>query len=184
MNKYMRILIILLCVLVVSGCNNKKNTTDAERFKEEYSMLDIDENNIIEYSSINNVLKMLDKDSGVVYIGNSNDDLSKKILPILLNASDNTDLDKIYYVDSSKIRKKFNIKDKDNKVIISDTELEIPLVLFIANGDVIDYHIGTIDNKLDLNKDEIISLYFEYLDGIHKVLNDQCDTDSKGDEHC
>ena len=184
MKKYFKILIIVLCVFVVSGCNNKKDDGDGERFKKEYDTLDISSDNIIKYSDIDKVLDILDSDSGVIYIGNSSDDLSKVIVPILLSASESTDLDKIYYVDSNKIEKEFSIDDKDGNVIISNNKLDIPLVMFIYDGSVIDYHIGSIDDKLELSEEETIELYNKYLDGIHGVLNDQCDTDNKGDEHC
>ena len=184
MKKCTKFLIIILCLSVISGCNNKKDIGDGERFKKEYDTLDISSDNIIKYSDMDKILDMLDNDSGVIYIGNSSDDLSKVIVPILLSASESTDLDRIYYVDSSKIEKEFSIDDKDGNVIISNNKLDIPLVMFIYDGSVIDYHIGSIDNKLELSEDETIELYNKYLDGIHGVLNDQCDTDNKGDEHC
>ena len=184
MKKCTKFLIIILCLSVISGCNNKKDIGDGERFKKEYDTLDISSDNIIKYSDMDKILDMLDNDSGVIYIGNSSDDLSKVIVPILLSASESTDLDRIYYVDSSKIEKEFSIDDKDGNVIISNNKLDIPLVMFIYDGSVIDYHNGSIDNKVELSEEETIELYNKYLDGIHGVLNDQCDTDNKGDEHC
>ena len=184
MKKYVKLVIIFLCIFIVSGCNIKKNISDGEKFKEEYSALDIDSNNVIKYSDISEILEILDDGSAVIYIGTSGNDLSRVIIPVLLNASESTDIDKIYYVDSSKIDKTFEIKDKEGKVIISDNEMNIPVVLFADEGSVIDYYIGSIDNKLELSEEETVELYNKYLQGIHGVLNDQCDTEGKGDEHC
>ena len=183
MKKYVKIFIIMLCVMFISGCNNK-DINDNDKFKEEYSAIKLDFYNDIKYSDIDEVLDIIDNGSGVIYLGSSDNDLCLVSVPILLNASDSTDLDNIYYVNTSNIDKEFSIKDKDGNVIIDNDNMNIPLVLFIYEGNIISYHVGTIDNKLELSEDETIELYNLYLEGIHNVLNDQCDSDNNGEEHC
>ena len=51
----------------------------------------------------------------------------------------------------------------------------IPLVLFVLEGKIEAYHVGTIEDKVELSEDETIDLYNSYLDCIHKVLQDACD---------
>lgn len=183
MKKYIKIFVILLCIMFISGCKDKNDDSkDSYRFKEEYSAIGIEEYNNIKYSDIDEVLDIIDNSSGVIYFGSGDNDLCLISVPILFNASDNTNLERIYYVSTNNIDKEFSIKDKEGNVIISNDNLNIPLVLFVYSGDIVSYHIGTIDDKVDLTDEESIELYNIYLDGIHDVLNDQCD--SGGDVHC
>ena len=167
--KYKKILIILLSLIIIGCTNNKLNK---ETFKQEYEKynstkikLDIEENNIIEYVSKEEINKIIKSKTGVIFIGNPQDNLSRVSIKLLLEASDSTDLDKIYYISS--LDKIENLDTIDN--------IKIPLVLFILNGKIIDYNIGTINDKIELSDNEQIDLYNKYLDGIHKVLQDTCD---------
>ena len=183
MKKYIKIFIIVLCLIFISGCKDKKeNNNDGLRFIEEYSAIGIEEYDNVKYSDIDEVLDIIDNGSGVIYFGSGDNDLCLLSVPILFNASDNTSLDRIYYVSINDIDKEFSIKDKEDNVIISNDNMNIPLVLFVYDGNIVSYHVGTIDNKVELTDDESIELYNIYVNGIHDVLNDQCD--SNGDEHC
>ena len=167
--KYKKILIILLSLIIIGCTNNKLNK---ETFKQEYEKynstkikLEIAINNIIEYVSKAEINKIIKSKTGVIFIGNPQDNLSRVSIKLLLEAADSTDLDKIYYISS--LDKIENLDTIDN--------IKIPLVLFILKGKIIDYNIGTINDKIELSDNEQIDLYNKYLDGIHKVLQDTCD---------
>ncbi len=161
------VILILICI----GCTNNK-VSDSVKFKREYEKynneylkLDIDEDNIIKYSDVQEINKIISSGTGVIFIGNAKDDISRRVIDILFKVSDSTGLDKIYYIDSLD-----NIKGMDD---ISDKK--IPIVLFVLDGKIVKYYVGTINDKVDLTSDEEMELYNKYLDGIHEVLQDNCD---------
>ena len=167
MNK--NILIILLCFLCL-GCNSKNGDSIAlnkeeEKYNDKYIKLDIDEDNIIKYSDVDSVNKIIKSGSGVIFIGNPRDDISRRAIDILFKVSDSTDLDKIYYIDGlDGILGLDNIKD-----------IKVPVVLFVLKGDIVRYQVGIIGDSVDMSHDDEMKLYNNYLEGIHDVLEDTCD---------
>ena len=95
-----KIIILLSILIMLSGCGNKKKeNTDALRFKEEYSMIDIYKENPYVYSNKEEVLKLLNK-TGVIYIGSSDNKESIELLKKLNEAVDNTGISKVYYLNN------------------------------------------------------------------------------------
>lgn len=171
MMKLKNVILIIFCLILCVGCNNTKKT-DAIKFKEEYEKyndtkveLEIDEDNIITYGSVDKINKIISSGTGVIFIGDPKDNLSRRALNILLQAADNTDLDIIYYIDSL-----------DEIKGLEDVEkLKVPIVINVLEGDITSYYVGTIDDKEDLTEDEELELYNIYSNGIHEVLQDACD---------
>ena len=163
-----KILLILIIFVLLIGCT-KKEQTDALKFKEEYEKyndskikLEISEENIIKYATneeINNIIK---NKSGVIFICNPKDNLSRVAIKYLLEASESTDLKNIYYINNIS-----EIEGIENK--------QIPIVIYVLDGKVVSTHNGTIEEKTTLTEDEEIELYNIYMDGIHEVLQDACD---------
>ena len=161
---YKKILLIVI-VILLTACT--KELTDSTKFKQEYEKynkekieLTIPKENIIEYKTKEEINKIIEKDTGVIFIGSPKDNKSRTSIKLLLEASDSTDLQKIYYIDNIKGIKLDNI---DNKT---------PIVLFILDGKVLSY---VTNEKEELTEDEKIDLYNNYLEGIHQVLQDTCD---------
>ena len=164
-----KIILFLAIIIIITGCNNKES--DAIKFKKEYEKynksnikLEIDEDNIIKYSKFDNINKIIKEGTGVIFIGNPKDDLSRTSLKVLLNAADSTDLQKIYYNSSL-----------DNIKIEGIDNLQMPLVVNVLEGKIKSYHIGTINNSKKLSESDEMELYNIYTDGIHQVLGDTCD---------
>ena len=161
---YKKILLIVI-VILLTACT--KELTDSTKFKQEYEKynkekieLTIPKENIIEYKTKEEINKIIEKDTGVIFIGSPKDNKSRTSIKLLLEASNSTDLQKIYYIDNIKGIKLDNI---DNKT---------PIVLFILDGKVLNY---VTNEKEELTEDEEIDLYNNYLEGIHQVLQDTCD---------
>lgn len=165
---YKKFLIVFFCFLLV-GCNEKSNKNlfkdEYEKYNGKYVDVELENTDIIEYSNVDNVNELLKSGTGVVLVSNPKDDVSRVAVSVLLEAAGNTDLDKIIYIDSLD-----GIDGVDNI-----DNIDIPLVLFILDGKVMSYHVGTIDKKVDLDEDEHLELYNTYLEGIHQVLQDACD---------
>jgi len=79
----------------------------------------------------------------------------------------------------------YTIKDKDgNEVDAGEKRIYVPLVVFVVEGEIIDYHLDTVSSQTDpyveLNEEQQIELFNIYADGIHDVLGDVCEEE----EHC
>ena len=165
-----KILIIFLCFLCI-GCGKKvsKNTFRSvyEKYNDsdEYINLNLESADLIKYSSVKEINDIIDNGSGVIYFGSPKDNVSRRVIDILLDVVNNTDLNKIYYFDS--LNSINGLDDIENK--------KLPLVLFVLEGKIVSYRVGTIGDKVDLSEDEIIEIYNFYTDGVHMVLQDACD---------
>lgn len=163
-----KIITLLTLLILVTGCGNQ---TDATKFKKEYEQyndekikLEISEDNIIKYATSDEINEIVAKKTGVIFIGNPKDNLSRSAVNILLSAAENTDIKEIYYIDNYE-----NLKE-----IKKIDEIKTPIVIFVLEGTIVRYHIGTINNETELTEDNEKVLYDIYSTGIHEVLQDSC----------
>lgn len=163
-----KFLLLIICLILLTGCDNE---TDNMKFKNEYERdnetlfkLEISDNNIIKYTTKEEVTNIINNGSGVIYIGSELDNECRQAISILLEAASYTDLDKIYYLNETNI----------DFLKLDEEEINVPIILFIYEGNIKQYNMG-IGNNETLNEIEIDDLFMKYSDGIHKVLNDICD---------
>ena len=175
MKKIIKLLSILLISIIITGCfNNKKEeiieASDALKFKEEYESLndkytsvEIKDNNPVKYSSTSEIKDIINNKSGIVFLGNPKDNKSRVILPSLIEATKQTGIKPLYYL---------NIDDNSIVKEIINQDLEIPLIIFIKDGEI----IKILDNKKEkitsTEQDELLKLY---RNNIHEILDDLCD---------
>lgn len=110
---------------------NEAIKTDAKIFKEEYEkingeeigdgntirVLDINESNPFKYKKDFQIVEMIDnKESFIVYFGFSTCPWCRSVIPSLIEAAKENNIDTIYYVDVKDIRDKFELNE-DNKAI-------------------------------------------------------------------
>lgn len=164
-----KLLILVLCLLCCA-CDNKKETvsqfkSEYEKYNEEYLALELEDSDLIRYSKVSEINSLIKKGTGVIFFGSPTDNLSRRVIDILLEVADNTGLKEIYYMDTlDGIEGLDSIEGK-----------KLPLVLFVLEGKIVGYRVGTVDDKVDLTDDDIVTLYNQYSEGIHQVLQDACD---------
>lgn len=200
-----KLLIIFLLLLAV-GCSK---VTDATKFKEEYESLNgktndngkeyvnmtVAENNPFVYIEVDEVIKKLKKGSAVIYFGFPECPWCRNLVPVLIDAANELDVDTIYYYNALEIRdtkeldKNGNVKitkegTKEYKQIVDilyehlpvykglddDTikRLYLPTVVFIKDGKVIYLHTGTLESQEDPYKKLSNKQYNE----LKKILTD------------
>lgn len=164
-----RIIIILTILTLTTGCFEK---SDGAKFKKEFEKhntekikVKIERDNIIKYATSDEINEIIEKKSGVIFIGNPKDAQTRKAAEVLLKAAENTDLKEIYYIDNYKELPKV----KEIKSI------KTPIVINVLEGQIIGYHMGTLNNTAKLKEKEEEELYNIYSNGIHSVLQDICD---------
>ena len=79
----------------------------------------------------------------------------------------------------------YTITDDNGEVIdLGEKRLYVPMVLFVKNGEVVSYHLSTVDSQEDpsisLNDRQRDELYNIYLDGISSVVGGICNVQESG----
>ncbi|MDD6879644.1 MAG: hypothetical protein PUD59_05445 [bacterium] len=114
---------------IIESKNLENN--DGLKFKNEYEILNnrvnisnnkvypnvqISEDNIIKYSSYDEVIDILKNGTGVIYLGYPECPWCRNLVPVLLEAANEVELNKIYYLNIKEDRDLYSL-DENNKVI-------------------------------------------------------------------
>lgn len=210
---------IMFLVLTICGVywfiNKDNNVIDVNvvNFKEEYESLNgqetkygkyleinIDKNNVIKYSNYKEVFDVLENKSGVIYFGFPECPWCRNLAPVLVDAANETGIDKVYYLNNKEDR---DIKSlDDNKKVITEKEgtdnyyklvekldsvlgsyegidedskrLYFPTVIFVKDGKIVDSHIGTVDSHTNgsqaLTDEQKEELKKTLIDKINKTI--------------
>ena len=236
MKKSSVVIIILVCIFSVFlgikylNDSEKYVSVDAIKFKEEYEKLNgeintnnskkypevkISDDNVIKYSSYEEILEILKTGSGVIYFGFPECPWCRSLVPVLMSAATETEIDVIYYlnikedrnllildgnkkiktqkegskdyfklVDAlSEILDDYVLTTNDGEEVNTNTKrIYLPLVVFVKEGKIIDYHVDTVATQEDpykaLSDREVEELLMELINKISKTTGIICD------EHC
>lgn len=182
---------ILLTLMLISGCSSKKETikidnSDALKFKEEYESFNgkndyleitISEKNPIKYSSIDEIIDIINNKSGLIYFGNPECNNCRNVITILIEAAKQTGLKEVYYLNIKNINSDTATQEKLNKLKqLLENNLNEPLVLFVKDGKIVGNIDSSSDSFVKLSETEEKELLKIYKNSIHEVLGDLCDT--------
>ncbi len=135
MKKTIKLFVIIIGVLLISACGTKESkTNDAKKFKEEYESLnggvsssgkdylevEIDEDNKVKYSSIKDIIKVLESGTGVIYLGYPECPWCRNVVPVLMRASNNTGIENVYYLNMHDVRDKMEVDSNGNVVTVEE----------------------------------------------------------------
>lgn len=190
MKKGLQLLLVLICLFTLVGCGSEKFTADEIKFREEYSSLNgkktesgktylpifIEEKTGVEYKTAKEIVNIMKKGTGVIYLGFPECPWCRNALPVLLEAMDEEEYRTLYYLNAKDIRDEKHLDEAGN--IVTDKEgteeykemLEIlkdyldpytgledntvkriylPTVIFVKDGKIKGVHTGTIDSQSD-----------------------------------
>lgn len=174
----------------------------------EYPKVKISGSGIIKYSSIDDVLDILDDGYGVIYFGSAGCLYCRSAVQVLMDTALDTELKELYYLDISKVwdikklddnGKIVSVKEASNgydkllqelgdeyliDYIVSDNtgrrvdaeekRLNVPLVVFVVDGNIVSSRIGTLFSQTDpytpLDNSQVKGLSEIYRSGIEDVL--------------
>lgn len=165
MKKVFMVLLLVL-VLIVSGCDNK---SDEIKFKEEYEELNgkningkevrivnIDEDNPFIYKEASDIVKMINnKETFIVYFGFAKCPWCRSMIETLISVSKDYDIDTIYYVDVLDIRDTLKL---DNNEVITDKEgsKDYMKLIKLLDNVLSDYNLKDEDgNSIETNEKRI-----------------------------
>lgn len=184
MKKVLYTLLIVFLLIIVTGCSNKD--TDESKFKEEYESLnneyleiDIIKDNNIKYSTVNEVVDILQNGTGIIYLGNPLDAMSRNVIPVLLESASELGVEEIYYLkikneDSENQIESLTPSMADYKTLFDtlkdsldsyklednsispindeDNTIVIPTVIFVYEGEIVGTHTNSVKTHVDPNQ--------------------------------
>lgn len=196
-------------IAVSKKLNHKKNNQDAIDFKNEYEELNgkqngkfkyqtlsIDKDNPIVYATVDEIIDILNKKTGVIYFGFPNCPWCRNAVPVLLESAKENGVDKIYYLNILDIRDEYKIKDGElvktkystknyNALLESldeileeyvvegietgEKRLYAPTVVFVKSGSIVGYHVDTV--KLEENQTPYDALTKEQIKELKGTYN-------------
>jgi len=196
------IVIFLVVATIISNEDRDEllsNVSEEEtKFKEEYEVLNIAKtpdgreypkvkipsDNKIKYTSVAEIINIMENGgNAVVYFGESTCLYCRSAVQVLIDTAKTTDLEVIYYLQHDEV----DIDDDYNKLMdmmgdyylsvneeTDEKRITIPLVIFIADGNIVSSNIGTLFSQTDpltpLDDSQIAGLSEIYLYGIKDVL--------------
>lgn len=157
------ILIVVVALLVISFLkSSKKETTDAEKFREEYTQ--VDKNNVFVYRSIDEIIKILEKGTGIVYLGFPECQWCQRYTKYLNEVALDMGISKIYYYNIREDRQN-NTEDYLKIVSILEDYLQndeegnkriyVPSIIALKKGEIVGFDDETAwDTKRFKTPDE------------------------------
>ena len=156
-----KLLVLFITLLVATGCGKE---TDGEKFKREYEKLngeiaasgeeyltvDINKNNVIKYSMVDEIIAIVQDGTGVIYLGYPECPWCRNVVEPLLEAADSTALETIYYLNMRDIRDRLSL-DSDGNVVVEVEEKEGYYDLVEALSAILDDYILTSTSGETIN---------------------------------
>ena len=182
---------MFLIIYLITGCSItpiNETKTDAKLFSEEYSTINISENNPVVYKTDEEIIDILKTGTGIVYFGFPECPWCRNAVPVLIDIVKDMGIEEIYYFNPKEIRENNtqtyqetlkllgeNITDDEN----GNKRLLVPDVYFVSGGKIIGHHFKTVDTQTDPNenltdeqKKELRNIYKGL---IEKTYNIECD---------
>ena len=171
------IIAVLILIISLSFLFKKDKMSDAERFAKEY---DFTVNNVFVYRNLDEINKILENGTGVVYLGFPECPWCKGYIPYLNEVAINEHLDKIYYFNILNDRKNNTSGYKKTVELLNDylkydnegnKRIYVPAVIAVNNGKIVGFDD---ESSFDTKGYETPEEYWknEDLDGLKKRLSD------------
>lgn len=169
-NKIILLIISIITIVVVGVCgwsiiNHEKqieetDMKDSIKFKEEYESLNgkatannntyptvtIDENNTVKYVTEREAVELLENGTGVIYFGFKECPWCRNMISILTNVAKENET-KIYYLDISNIRSKYELDENLEAKLIEKGTDNYYDILEILDNELEDFMLMTEDGK-------------------------------------
>lgn len=138
------LLIALVTFLIILLNNNNEKETDDKKFAKEYTQ--VTDNNVFVYRSIEDVIKLMEHGTGVVYLGFPECPWCQSYVKYLNEVAEEVGIDKIYYYNILEDRKKDTPEYQRIVELLGDNleyddegnhRVYVPNVSFHINGEII-----------------------------------------------
>lgn len=163
MKKICALLVLISLIFVTTGCNKKEEVklSDAEKFHEEYQ--NVEEDNVFVYRDAEEIIKILEGGTGIVYLGFPECKWCQAYTPILNEVAKENGIKKIFYFNILEDRKN-NTKEYQRivelleKNLLNDDEgnkrVYVPDVSIVINGEITNHDNETSVISGDITPEE------------------------------
>ena len=147
-------LFVILFMTFLTACT-KTTETDSEKFRKEYT--GVSEYNVFVYKDIDEIIKILENGTGVVYLGFPECPWCQAYVPVLNEIADMEGLETISYYNIYDDRKNNTTEYQKIVSILSDylpydddgnKRVYVPAVIAVADGEIIGYDDETAKDTL------------------------------------
>lgn len=186
MKKKLLFIIPILFAFLLVGC--KKEETDAQKFAKEYTT--VTEDNYFVYRDIEEIIKILEHGTGVVYLGFPECPWCQAYVKTLNEVADIEGLEKIYYFNILEDRKNNTEKYQEIVNILNDylqydnegnKRVYVPAIISVVEGEIVGFDDETAYDTKGFEKpeeywteEEISDLKIKLTDMMDKVLDNKC----------
>lgn len=136
--------------------------------------------NRVKYLNEKETVTLLKEGTGVLYFGYNTCPWCRNIVPVLIEAVKENNIDNIYYADINKLNLSYNNKQLFNILndYLKENEdgkkvLAVPDVYFIKNGNIIGHQLGSVESyhnpyteMSNDQKQELKNIYNEFIKGM------------------
>lgn len=169
---FIAVIIMLSVSVIFVAYDNETRPEPVDKFRSEYQQV-TDEEHVFEYVSADQILYMIEnKKTALIVLGFKECPWCQALMPVLNEAAKNEEVEKVYYLDiktmrddttTSEHKKYLMLKEAFSEAVDeSKDRLNAPTVIFLKDGELVDYHIDTVithvinDNNVlpPLTKDE------------------------------
>lgn len=185
MKKNILLFIVIISICFLTACNGN---SDSKKFANEYNQ--VTEYNVFVYKNINEITKILEHGTGVIYLGFPECPWCQAYVPKLNEVADTEGLEKIYYYNILEIRKN-NTKEYQKLVnILSDylqyddegnKRIYVPAVIVVSKGKIIGFDdessydtLGFDDPAEYWNDERTNNLKLRLSEMIDQVVDNSC----------
>ena len=187
MKKKLILLTIVTFLFLTTACTKDKET-DGEKFAKEYTQ--VSEYNAYVYRDINEIIKILEHGTGIIYLGFPECPWCQAYVPILSEVADTEGLEKIYYFNIYNDRKD-NTQNYQKIVSIIEEYLQyddegnkriyVPAIIAVSEGKIVGYNDETSYDTLGYSEpneywteERIKQLKPKLANMINEVLDNKC----------
>lgn len=180
-------LVLIVLTLFLTGCTKTKES-DSEKFKKEYTK--VSEYNVFKYKNIDDIIKILEHGTGVVYLGFPECPWCQAYVPTLNEVADMEGLEVISYYNIFNDRKENTEKYQKIVNILSNylpyddsgnKRVYVPAVIAVADGKIIGFDDETAKDTLGYSnpddywtKERISNLKNKLSSMISEVVDNKC----------
>ena len=185
--KKMIILFVAILSIFLAACS-KKTISDSEKFSKEYT--GVSTNNYFVYKNIDEIIKILEHGTGVVYLGFPECPWCQAYVPVLNEVADMEGLEDIAYYNILEDRKENTKKYQKIVSILNDylpyddngnKRVYVPAVISVIDGKIVGFDDETSKDTLGFDnpddywtKDRISNLKKKLSQMISQVVDNKC----------
>ena len=187
MKKKISLALIIIFAVLLTACTENQET-DSEKFRKEYTQ--VSEYNVYVYKDIEDIIKILEHGTAIVYLGFPECPWCQAYVPILNEVADTEGLEKIYYYNIYEDRKENTENYQKIVSILNDNlryddegnkKIYVPAVIAVSEGEIVGFDDETAYDTLGYEEpsdywieERTTNLKLKLSQMVNQVIDNKC----------